>query len=367
MAMQKLPFKNIEIENISLLRFAAQVQGDLGQVNGLAKSIPNQDILLSLLPIQEAQFSSEIENIVTTSDDLYKAQITKKKYSPNIKEVQNYVQALRKGFDIVKKDKLLSNRTICKIQETLTGNNAGFRTQAGTHLKNDSGEIVYTPPQNGKEITNLMKNLEVFINDNSISKMNPLIKMALIHHQFESIHPFYDGNGRTGRIINILYLHLQGLSDLPILYLSGYIIENKDNYYKLLQNTREKNTWEQWIHFMLMGIGITALETVFLINQIYALMLEFKTTIRKQYAKIYSQDLINTLFKYPYTKIDFVSKELMLTRQTASRYLHNLYKIGLLEKTIVGRDSYFINKKLIHTFINAKKKFYDPMQKNSAN
>ena len=354
MIIQKLPFKNRDIETIALLRFAAQAQGNLGKVNGIARNIPNQNILLSLLPIQEAQSSSEIENIVTTSDDLYKAQVTENNHSPNIKEVENYVRALKKGFDIVVKDKLLTNRTICKIQEILTNNNAGFRTQAGTHLKNDSGEIIYTPPQNSREIKNLMANLEQFINDNSLTEMNPLIKMALIHHQFESIHPFYDGNGRTGRIINILYLHLQGLLDLPILYLSSYIIENKDRYYKLLQNTREQNTWEEWISFMLSGIDMTAIETGILITTICSLMEEFKKTIRAEYPKIYSQDLINALFKYPYTKIGFIGTELKLTRQTASSYLNNLCGIGLLEKTIVGRDSYFINQKLIQAFINAK-------------
>ena len=356
MTIQTLPFKDKEVENISILRLTAYAQGCLGELKGLVKTIPNESILLTLLPLQEAQFSSEVENIITSSDDLYKAQIAKgNNHSSNIKEVQNYIKALNKGFKIVKNSKLLTNNTICTIQKILMGNNAGFRTQSGTNLKNNLGEIIYTPPQNGEIIKSLMTNLEAFINDKSLSKIDPLIKMAIIHHQFESIHPFYDGNGRTGRIINILYLHTQGLLDLPILYLSGYIIDNKDKYYRLLQEVREHNTWEKWIYFIIKGVEVTALKTSFLIQEIAKLMLSFKRAIRSKYPKIYSQDLINALFKYPYTRISFLSTELLISRQTATKYLANLAKIGLLEKNIVGRNHYFVNKKLIDTFIETRK------------
>jgi Fic family protein len=214
-------------------------------------------------------------------------------------------------------------------------------------LFNDkTGEVVYIPPQDHDSIVAFMNNLELFINDDSIMQIDPLVKMALIHHQFESIHPFYDGNGRTGRIINMLYLVQKGLLHLPILYLSRYIIRNKTDYYRLLQEVRVNNSWEEWIIYMLDGIEKTATETVVLIHSIKRIMQEYKILIRSQYPKIYSQDLLNNLFKYPYTKIEFIQSDLQVSRNTAIRYLEELVKSKVLIKHKIGRENFYENREL---------------------
>ena len=226
-------------------------------------------------------------------------------------------------------------------------NNAGYRKLPGTKLLNDkTGAIVYTPPQDAATIEALMANLEIFMNDDSMMDTDPLIKMAIIHHQFESIHPFYDGNGRTGRIINILYLIQKKLLDLPILYLSRYIINNKAAYYRLLQKVRETGEWEEWILYMLDGVEKTSLETIVLINDIKILMQQYKTDLRNRFPKIYSQDLLNNLFKYPYTKIEFIERDLSVSRSTAIRYLETLVKAGFLQKKKNGRDNFYLNAPL---------------------
>lgn len=238
--------------------------------------------------------------------------------SLNAKEVQNYKSALRKGFELIKKDGIITNRNILEIQEELEKNKAGYRKLPGTALKNAAtGEIINTPPQGYEKINKLMSNLERFINDNAMCDYDPLIKMAIIHYQFESIHPFYDGNGRTGRIINILYLITQRLQSLPILYLSNYIIKNKTDYYRLLQDIRIENNWEEWLLFMIKGVEITAKETISLIIDIRDLMAKFKFVLRNNY-KFYIQDLLNNLFKHPYTKIEFLVKDLNVSRITAA-------------------------------------------------
>jgi Fic family protein len=262
------------------------------------------------------------------------------------KEVQNYIAAMKKGFNLISEKKILSNNIILKIQETLEKNKAGFRKLPGTALKNSAtGEVIYTPPQDYDSIIQLMTNLESFINDNSISDYDPIVKMAIIHYQFESIHPFYDGNGRTGRIINILYLILNELLELPILYLSKFIINNKRDYYRLLQEVRDKNNWEEWILFMTTGVFETSRETIELISDIKSLMLRVKHTLRENY-KFYSQDLLNNLFKHPYTKIEFVINDLGVTRVTASNYLNKLSKDGILSKEKIGNANYYINEPL---------------------
>jgi Fic family protein len=209
----------------------------------------------------------------------------------------------------------------------------------------DSGKTIYAPPQDIKMINQLMTNLEKFINDPSISDLDPLVKMAIIHFQFESIHPFYDGNGRTGRIVNILYLILQNLQNLPVLYLSSYIIKTKSEYYRLLQHVRETNGWEEWILYMVRGIELTAIETIELIQDIKGLMLHFKNRLRNEY-KFYSQDLLNNLFKHPYTKIEFIVNDLNVSRITAANYLNKLADDGLLRKEKLGTGNYYINEQL---------------------
>ncbi|MBC6365448.1 Fic family protein [Algoriphagus sp. AK58] len=341
-----LPYAE-DLETKSILKQLPAAHAALAELKGIVQSIPNQIILLNTLGIQEAKDSSSVENIITTHDDLYKANLDfEVSISPDVKEVQNYVAAMKRGFELVKTQGLLTNQTILKIQETLEGNNAGFRKLPGTALKNaQTGETVYMPPQDPNEILSLMANLEQFINDPELSDYDPLVKMAIIHFQFESIHPFYDGNGRTGRILNILYLVLTGLQKLPILYLSSHIIRNKPDYYRLLQGVRENGAWESWISYMIRGVENTAKETIVLIEDLKVLMAEMKNQLRDNY-KFYSQELLNNLFAHPYTKIEFLVRDLGVSRITAANYLNQLAADGVLRKEKLGTGNYYVNEKL---------------------
>jgi Fic family protein len=345
--LKKLPVEK-DLETKKILKKLATAHRALAELKGVATSIPNESILINTLGLQEAKDSSAIENIITTHDDLYKAELNVKDIkSLNAKEVHNYIEALKKGFSLTSERKLITNNIIVEIQSLLENNNAGFRKVPGTSLKNAStGEIIYTPPQDVAEIKDLMSNLEIFINDNEFSELDPLIKMAIIHFQFESIHPFYDGNGRTGRIINVLYLVLQDLLNLPILYLSKYIIANKGDYYRLLQEVRDKDEWESWVLFMLNAVIETSNDTVSVIEKIKNLLIEYKHKIRNDY-KFYSQDLLNNLFKHPYTKIEFLEEELSVSRITAATYLNKLAEDGLLRKEKLGTANYYVNYRLI--------------------
>jgi len=336
-----------DIETKTVLKSLPSAHAALAELKGIASTMPNQIILINTLGLQEAKDSSAIENIITTHDDLYKSELNLDSYkSLNAKEVQNYIAATKTGFDLISKTGLLTNRIILKIQEVLEGNKAGFRKLPGTTLKNTStGEIIYTPPQDPEEIKDLMTNLEKFINDKESSDFDPLVRMAIIHYQFESIHPFYDGNGRTGRIINILYLIQEKLQDLPILYLSSYIIKNKSDYYRLLQEVRTKNNWEEWLLFMIKAVDQTSRETIDLIIKIRELMMNYKRTLRDNY-KFYSQDLLNNLFKHPYTKIEFIQRDLNVSRITAANYLNQLADDKLLTKKKLGTANYYINDPL---------------------
>ncbi len=342
-----LPIKR-DVENKVILKKVAKAHQALAELKGAANTIPNESILINTLSLQEAKDSSAIENIITTHDELFQSDFLAYQFkSMAAKEVYNYATALQSGFKKVKQNGLLINSYILEIQAELEENNAGYRKVPGTALKNDkTGEVVYTPPQHADEILSLMKNLEEFINNPEISDLDPLVKMAIIHHQFESIHPFYDGNGRTGRIINILYLVKEELLKIPILYLSRYINENKADYYRLLQDVRDNDNWEDWILFMLEGVEQTSKQTIVLIEGIKRDMQQFKNKMRTELPKIYSQDLLNNLFRHPYTKIEFVMKELNVSRITATRYLDELVRIGLLEKHKIGRDNYYINNTL---------------------
>jgi Fic family protein len=343
---QGLPL-NIDVESKAVLKRLPRAHAALAELKGIASTIPNQVILINTLGLQEAKDSSAIENIITTHDDLYKSGLNIQSVkSLDAKEVQNYISALKAGFELVSENGLLTNNTILKVQEILEDNKAGFRTLPGTALKNlDSGKTIYSPPQDIREITQLMSNLERYINDPTISDLDPLVKMAIIHFQFESIHPFYDGNGRTGRILNILYLILQNLQNLPILYLSSYIIRTKSEYYTLLQLVRETNSWEDWILYMVEGVEQTAIEAIELIKDIKGLMLSIKNRLREEY-KFYSQDLLNNLFKHPYTKIGFVVNDLNVSRITAANYLNRLAGDGLIRKERIGTSNYYINEQL---------------------
>lgn len=357
MTLSPLPLP-IDLETKPVLKKLARAHQALAELKGVTGIIPNQSILINTLSLQEAKDSSAIENIITTHDELYKSDALAKQFTSHAaKEVYSYAAALKSGYEQVKQTGLLTNNHILEMQATLEENDAGFRKLPGTALKNDqTGEIVYTPPQDGAQIIVLMSNLEQFINNDELSDIDPLIKMAVIHHQFESIHPFYDGNGRTGRIINILYLVKQGLLDAPVLYLSRYINQNKAEYYRLLQTVRTEQRWEEWVLYMLEGVEQTARQTTRLIQGMKDLMQNHKHRMRKELPKVYSQDLLNNLFSHPYTKIDFVMEELQIHRNTATKYLEELVQIGLLEKHKIGKENFYLNPSLFELLLNAGKR-----------
>ncbi|SHN25150.1 Fic family protein [Rhizobacter sp. OV335] len=327
----------------AILKRLASSSRALAELKGIAASIPNQGILINTLGLQEAKDSSEIENIVTTHDELFKDDVLPEAFAnPAAKEVLRYRQALRVGFDLVRDSGLLTANHIIEIQAELERNNAGFRKLPGTALKDSSGQTVYMPPQTPSEIVELMRGLEHFVNEPELFPVDPLIKMALIHHQFESIHPFYDGNGRTGRLINVLYLVKEGLLDIPVLYLSSHIVRTKADYYRLLQAVRDQDRWEDWVLYMLEAVEATAGRTIATIHAIKAALFDYKHRIRSGY-KFYSQDLINNLFTHPYTKIEFLQNDLGVSRVTATKYLETLTQGGFVRKQKVGRGNYYVN------------------------
>lgn len=333
-------------ETPAILKKLASASRRLAELKGAAGSIPRQSILINTLSMQEAKDSSEIENIVTTHDELFQDDLSPgSSLSPAAKEVLRYRQALGTGFQAVSQNGLLTVNHLLEVQAQLEENNAGFRKVPGTVLKDGAGRVVYTPPQDAHEIVSLMADLERFINDASLFDADPLIKMALIHHQFESIHPFYDGNGRTGRILNVLYLVKEGLLDIPILYLSRYIVRHKADYYRLLQSVRADDTWEDWVLYVLSAVEETSAQAVRTIQQIKIALMDYKHRIRAGH-KFYSQDLINNLFTHPYTKIEFIERDLKVSRLTATRYLEALTEAGFLEKRRIGKWNYFINPAL---------------------
>lgn len=348
-----------DLETKEVLKQLNRANRKLAELKGVAQTIPNERILISSLTLQEAKDSSEVENIVTTQDDLYRAGLNPSHQFINAatKEVLFYREAINEGFRMVRNKDILTLNDIKHVQEILEQNTAGFRTTPGTQLKRENdGAVIYTPPQDGMAIVRYMSNLEQFINDDHLSQLDPLIKMAIIHHQFESIHPFYDGNGRTGRIINILYLVITGMLDLPILYLSRYITHNKGEYYRLIQAIRDKNTdnaaeWEAWILFMLKGVEVTAEDTISLVKNIGRLMAEYKNVIRPDFGSKYNHELLNGLFYHPYTKIDHVVANMQVSRQTASKYLDRIVDLGLLKKEKMGKENYYINTRLLNLFI----------------
>ncbi len=350
--LEKLPPRREKVETLEILRQLGKSANSLGELKGIAKTIPNQAMLINAVVLQEAKDSSEIENIITTQDELYEALTTNSKYTSEIKEVINYRSAIFLGQEMIKKQGFLRLKDIEELQNTIVENNAGIRNMPGTVLKNDkTGEIVYTPPQEKNEILDLLSNFLDYYNLNQ-NDISPLINLAILHYQFESIHPFYDGNGRTGRILNILYLIINGLLDIPILYLSSYINENKAEYYRLLQAVNTADEWEEWILYMLKAIEETANKTIIKINLIKELLDNTIKIAQENASKIYRKELIELLFEQPYSKIDFVVNRLGVERKSGSRYLKKLAEIGILESKKIGRETIYVNTKLIEILKN---------------
>jgi len=339
-----------ELETGAVLRELTRAHRHLAELKGRTASIPNQSILIDTLALQEAKASSEIENIVTTQDELFQASLfADGAASPAAKEVASYRDALKRGFDSLGENQgLLTNNAIIDMFRVLKRTTEAFREAPGTALKNEvTGAVVYVPPQDRDEIVAQMSALERFINDDGASDLDPLVKMALIHHQFESIHPFSDGNGRIGRIVNVLYLTRVGLLEIPILYLSRYITGHKADYYGRLQAVRDDGAWEPWLLYMLRAVSTTSQQTLEIIEGMRAMMAAYKLRLREHPSVRYSQDLLNNLFRHPYTRIEFLQKDLGVTRQTAARYLDRLAEAGFVEKRQQGRNNYFINTPLV--------------------
>ncbi len=342
-----LPPKESLVETISILKQESKSAVALAELKGLTNTLPNPNILINVVILKEAQASSGIENVITTQDKLYQA-LYAKSAKPDVatKEVLRYREALLMGTLLIKEKGFLNTNGIIAIQKELEENNAGLRRLPGTALVNDlTNEVIYTPPDNFYTISDLRKNLEEHLNDDH-DDVSPLIKLAIQHYQFESIHPFYDGNGRTGRIINVLYLILKGLLKEPVLYLSSFIIQNKGDYYRLLQEVRTKNNWEDWILYMLKGIEQTAQSTIEQINKINLLFNETQKLVQEKLPRIYSKDLIEQLFIHPYSKIEFLVNNLGIERKAASRYLNGLEEIGILKSQQKGKEVIYINTKL---------------------
>jgi Fic family protein len=342
------------LETRAVLKQLVAAHRYLAELKGIAATIPNPEILINTLSLQEAKDSSEIENIFTTQDELYQAEIfAGASKNPAAREVRRYAAALRHGFDRMRNDRLITINRIIDFHRTLMDNDAGIRKLPGTVIKNQaSGETIFTPPQDPNDIQTLLADLERFINDDTVSAADPLIKMAIAHHQFESIHPFYDGNGRAGRILNSLYLVAKGMLDQPVLYLSGYVIDTKADYYRLLQCTGETRDWEPWLLYIIKGVETTSMTTIRLIKAIGNLMNEYEERIRRDLPKIYSYELLANLFRHPYTKIEAVQNDLGVSRLTASKYLSALTEKKFVEKFRFGKYNYYVNPPLMRIFEN---------------
>ena len=361
--MDKLPVL-FDFETTQILKKLIVAHRELAILNGVCDSIPNQGVFVHTLALQEAKDSSEIENIITTHADIYTA-IANPEFTeikPATKEVLHYVDAIMRGYHIYNQRKILSLSCIEEIQSVIESNNAGLRKLPGTALVNDrTNEIVYEPPM-PNDIPGLMDNFLLYFNDDTAWNADPLVKMAILHYQFESIHPFYDGNGRTGRILNILYLLHEGLLNYPVLYLSRYININKGLYYRYLQDVRNYSNaeqWEEYVLFMLEGVIRTSRLTREIVTSLRNMMVEYKHRIRDSHPSFYSQDLINVLFSYPYTRIGILKERLGVSYLTARKYLDILAEDNLLEKVRIGRDSYYVNVSMMRILMDSDTDFLE--------
>ncbi len=342
-----LPPAKEQIESVVILKQLVKSSVALAELKGIINILPNPEILLNAVVLKEARASSEIENVITTQDKLYQALSAKgDQIDTSTKEVLRYREAMLFGFRTIQQKYILTINTIIEIQQILEENNAGIRKLPGTALRNSvTRKVIYIPPDQTDVINSLLSNLEKFINLDE-NEIPHLIKMAIQHYQFESIHPFYDGNGRTGRILNILYLIMTGLLEQPILFLSGYIIENKSEYYRLLQEVRTNNKWEDWILYILKGVEITAKATIKQVTEINTLFELTKEKTKNEIPKIYSKELIELLFEHPYSKSEYLENRLSISRITAAKYLKALENIGILQSKKVWKETLYINTAL---------------------
>lgn len=355
---RKVPYNHLpllppkaEIETKQILRKTISAGRALAQLNGTLLNLPNPTLFLDTIYLQEAKASSEVENIITTNDDLYKSLVADRKLE-NLatKEVLSYKEALWLGLEELKTKPFITTNLCIKIVQCIKQNNASIRNTTGTALSNTQGEIIYTPPSGEHAIREKLANLEKFINEDET--IDPLIKMAVLHYQFEAIHPFSDGNGRTGRILLLLYLKLSGLLDTPAIYLSEYIIKNKIEYYRCLRDVTESGQWEDYILYMLDMIEETAKKGLTRLNKISVAMEETATEIKKKLPKVYSKDLIEILFRLPYTKRQHLIDENIGNLKTVGNYLIALEENGFLKSEKVGKEKLYLNQKLLKILEN---------------
>lgn len=335
-----------DIETKEILRKTISAGRALAQLNGTLLNLPNPTLFLDTIYLQEAKASSEVENIITTNDELYKSMVANKKIENSAtKEVLSYKEALWLGLEQLKKKPFITTNFCISIVQCIKQNTASIRVTPGTTLSNKKGEVIYTPPSGEPVIREKLANLEKFINEDDT--IDPLIKMALMHYQFEAIHPFADGNGRTGRILLLLYLKLSGLLDTPAIYLSEYIIRNKADYYKSLRGVTESNDWENYILYMLDMIEETSNKGLERLNKITATMAETANEIKTKLSKVYSKDLVEILFRLPYTKRQHLVDENIGNPKTAGNYLITLEQHGFLKSVKVGKEKLYLNERLL--------------------
>lgn len=339
-----LPPKH-DTETKAILKQCITARAALAELNQAARLIPNQAVLINTLPLLEAKSSSEIENIVTTMDKLFQYVDDDNVPDGATKEALRYRAALYEGYKALE-DRPLSTNTAIAICSRIKGTEMQVRQVSGTALANaETNKIIYTPPEGESLLREKLSNWEVFIHNET--DLDPLIRLAVAHYQFEAIHPFTDGNGRTGRIINSLYLIQEGLLNLPILYLSRYIIQNKQDYYRLLLDVTKHESWEEWILFMIKGIEQTAQWTNNKIDSIVQLEKHTREYVKVKLPKIYSRELIELLFEQPYCRIANLVDKDIAKRQTASTYLKQLTEIGVLVDHGTGREKIFVHPKLM--------------------
>jgi Fic family protein len=360
--LPRLPPK-VEIETKAVLKQCAPARAALGELKQAAFRIPNQSMLINTLPLLEARASSEIENIVTTTDKLFRNLGSEENADPATKEALRYSRALFDGFKTLKEHPL-NTRTAERICSTIKNVEMTVRRVPGTQLINAvTNEIVYTPPENETLLRDLLANWENYIHMET--ELDPLIRLAIGHYQFEAIHPFTDGNGRTGRIINSLFLIQEDLLTLPILYLSRYVIENRADYYRLLQGVTARGDWESWVLYVIKGVEETARWTTAKISAINELAEHTTQFMRDSLPKIYKHELVNLIFKLPYCRISDVIAADIAQRQTASVYLKQLVEIGVLKETDSSKEKLFVHPKLLQLLTEDSNEFA-PYEKPNA-